>query len=343
MFFYKNYFTFIVITLFRLTIISLLFIWLIHFLVTNNQLINPDPIDIGVNMGIVPPIELFCSMIPIKLGSTIFIRYASSKAKKAKPPVKDIPAPVAPVVKPSVTPSIEPKKGLLSKMWLTTTSVGNTVKNSLNQSQTSSSFKSLCKTCTTLKTNIKNLLWSLVVFTRLDKYFTSNVLFGFKIIGFGIKWILRGFTLFNLLMIVWGVYLNTPILTAKVIVGWLMDFFKVLKITYTDTVAKFLDYIISAANNGFKSVPQHNDTLMDYPEAQMYQKYRELFQVIKDLIPNIESRGKLDPRWYDFLRDRDDFKIYDPINKDTETAKSFSFIKDYWHVFAIAGGVLGLL
>nr|YP_009693756.1 hypothetical protein [Inonotus obliquus]BBN21282.1 hypothetical protein [Inonotus obliquus] len=116
-------------------------------------------------------------------------------------------------------------------------------------------------------------------------------------------------------MVVWIFYFNTPVFTAKLIAGWFIEFFRALKITYTDTVAKFLVYILGAANSGLKSVPKHPDSLMDIPEARMYQNYREVFKVLQDLSPKPDYLSETKSRWYDFLRDRYDFKIYDPINK----------------------------
>ena len=243
-------------------------------------------------------------------------RYASSKAKKVTKVLKEIPT-TLPVKTPAVKQPIEPKKGLFGRLFTSTTTIGSTVKNNLSKSQTTSSFKSLCKTCTTLKTNFKNFLWSILVLFKIDKYFTPKVLFVFRALGFTMKWLTRSFTLFNLVMLSWIVYFNTPTVTAKVITTWLFEFFRVLKITYTDTVAKFLDYVLSAANNGLKSVPKHPESLMDLPEAKMYQQYREVFKVLKDLTPKPDYLGETKPRWYDFMRDRADFKIYDPINKET--------------------------
>nr|YP_009693764.1 hypothetical protein [Inonotus obliquus]BBN21290.1 hypothetical protein [Inonotus obliquus] len=213
---------------------------------------------------------------------------STSKAKKAtktvKEAVKEVPV-AYPVKTPDIKPS-EPSKGLFSRLLSGSTVLANSFRTNLNASQATSSFKSLCKTCTTLKTNLKNFFWSILVFIKLDRFITPKVLFVLSLIGGAFKWLMRGFTLFNLIMFAWIFYFNTPVITAQLLTGWLLDFCSKLKITYTDTVARFLDYLINVAENGLRSVPKHPKTPVEYPEGGFYKQYREIFKMIQDEINN---------------------------------------------------------
>lgn len=217
--------------------------------------------------------------------SYIGTRYASTKIKKTViDTAKEVPV-AYPVKTPKITPS-EPSKGLFSRLLSGSTVLANSFRTNLDTSQAASSFKSLCKTCTTLKTNLKNFFWSLLVFSKLDRFITPKVLFVLSLIGGAVKWLMRAFTLFNLIMVVWIFYFNTPVFTAKLIAGWFIEFFRALKITYTDTVARFLDYLINVAENGLRSIPKHPKTPVEYPEGGFYKQYREIFKMIQDEINN---------------------------------------------------------
>ncbi len=99
---------------------------------------------------------------------------STSKAKKSNKTVKEAvkEVPVAyPVKTPDIKPS-EPSTGLFSRLLSGSTVLANSFRTNLDASQAASSFKSLCKTCTTLKTNLKNFFWSILVFSKLDRFIT---------------------------------------------------------------------------------------------------------------------------------------------------------------------------
>lgn len=186
-----------------------------------------------------------------------------------------------------------------------------------------------------------------MVFLRLDTKVTPNAVYGLRVLWSIVKWVLKLFTLFNVLLLLWVLYFNTPLITAKVLLGLIVDFFKVAFETYKDYVARFFDYVISAADNGLKSVPKHPDTPVEYPDGGFIKQYREIFQMVKDLPPRPDYGEST--RWYDFLRDKNSLKPLNPIeylDPDNKTGSAmhstFTFIKDHWYFFAIGGGVVVL-
>lgn len=188
------------------------------------------------------------------------------------------------------------------------------------------------------------------MFLRLDSKFTPTVVYALSTLWAIVKGVLKLFSLFNIVLFVWVLYFNTPLITAKVLLGLIIDFFRVAFETYKDYVARFFDYVISAADNGLKSVPKHPSTPVEYPDGGFIKQYREIFQMIKDLPPRPDYGETT--RWYDFLRDKSSLNPFKPNNPidylDPENKtggalhNTFSFIKDHWHLFAIGGGVVVL-
>lgn len=76
-------------------------------------------------------------------------------------------------------------------------------------------------------------------------------------------------------------YFNTPVITAKFILGWLGDLFRVAWSSYTETIAKFFDYTIKIFDKGFHSVPKHASKPVEYPDYGFIRENRELS--LKDL------------------------------------------------------------
>nr|YP_009690268.1 hypothetical protein Fomme_000052 [Fomitiporia mediterranea]QEG57048.1 hypothetical protein Fomme_000052 [Fomitiporia mediterranea] len=226
------------------------------------------------------------------------------------------------------------------------------ISSKLNYAPLIDSLKNIKKTLCTLKTNISKFFWNIFVFIKLDKVLTTRVLVFMSLFGMLIRWGIRGFTLFNVIMLGWIFYFNTPVITAKLLTGWILDFFNVGWITYKDIVAKFFDYISSIANTGLSSVPKHHNPPIQYPEGGFIKQYREIFETIKNLPPRSDEMPPVNKKWYDFLRDN-----YQPDNRygfnpnptpDTPNVKStvfsnvFNFVKDNWYYFAIPASVIAV-
>ena len=244
------------------------------------------------------------------------------------------------------------KIGLFKTFFNKSSSLTNKISANINLGPIIDSLKNIKKTLCTLKTNFLKFFWNLIVFIKLDKVITPKVLVIMTLFGMIFKWSFRSFTLFNVIMLCWIFYFNTPVITAKVLAGWLTDFIKVAWSTYTDTVAKFLDYIVSIAENGLKSVPKHHSTPVKYPDGGFIKQYREIFEMIKNLPPRTDEMPPIDKKWYDFLRDQ-----YQPDNRygfnpnptpDTPNVKNnvfanvFHFVKDNWYYFAIPISVIAV-
>lgn len=244
------------------------------------------------------------------------------------------------------------KIGFFKSFFNKSSLLTNKIKANVNLGPIVSSFKNVKKTLCSLKTNISNLFWNLIVFIKLDKLVTTKVLFFMSLFGMLIRWGIRGFTLFNVIMLGWIFYFNTPVITAKLLTGWILDFFNVGWITYKDIVAKFFDYISSIANTGLSSVPKHHNPPIQYPEGGFIKQYREIFETIKNLPPRSDEMPPVNKKWYDFLRDN-----YQPDNRygfnpnptpDTPNVKStvfsnvFNFVKDNWYYFAIPASVIAV-
>ena len=183
-------------------------------------------------------------------------------------------------------------------------------KSKLNFAPIIDSLKNIKKTLGSLKTNFAKFFWNIFVFIKLDKVLTTKVLVFMSLFGMLVRWGFRGFTLFNVILLGWIFYFNTPVITAKLLTGWIMDFFNVGWITYKDIVAKFFDYISSIANTGLSSVPKHHNTPVQYPEGGFIKQYREIFDTIKNLPPRGDEMPPVNKKWYDFLRDQ-----YQPDNR----------------------------
>lgn len=156
-----------------------------------------------------------------------------------------------------------------------------------------------------------------------------------KTIGLSIKWILRGWMLFNFTMATWVLYYNTPFLTLKVLITWLYDFIKVAKDTYLDFVARFLDYLIELFNNGVKNIPKHPKKPVNFDGPSILDDYIKAFQPLKDLAPKPDL-PKIESRWYDLFRD-EQLSVH-KINY-WEAAKSTMF---YVAIGLTTAGVIGL-
>ena len=225
-----------------------------------------------------------------------------------------------------------PSVGLFKSFYLKT-------KDGLNNSQTVPMYKAFCKTCVTLRTNIKNLVWSLMVLLKLDKLFTPRVLFVISLIRPMLKWGFRGFALFNLIVLSWLLWFNTPVITLKLLAGLFKDFFTVSFKTYTDTIARFFDYIIKGLDEGFKNVPGSRIEPLRYPNEGFVKEYKKLLEMIKDLPPRSEVPVGTS-RWYDFLRDLDSDTVKklvptDPAKDNNSIiANNIKFIKDNWQYLA---------
>lgn len=211
-----------------------------------------------------------------------------------------------------------------------------------------SNYKTLSRSYSLFKSNMVSFILNILSFVGLDKIIYSKI---FLFLRVTFKWLLRGFTIFNFVLVVWIFYFNTPVITAKLILGWLGDFFRVAKLTYTDTIARFLDYLSGAAENGLKSVPKHAVKPVEYPDGGFIKTYREIFQQIKDLPPRTELPS-VRSRWYDFLRDPYDLnkpKVVpsNPFMPDNGPMPRdnvyyiLNYLKDYWQIALIAtGGVI---
>nr|YP_010455107.1 hypothetical protein NYK79_mgp41 [Porodaedalea mongolica]UUA03949.1 hypothetical protein [Porodaedalea mongolica]WCF76709.1 hypothetical protein [Porodaedalea mongolica] len=125
------------------------------------------------------------------------------------------------------------KTSLFNSLLSKSSNITNSLKDNLKTSQTVSSYRSLSKTYNTFKTNFKNLIWSVVVFLRLDSYFTPTVIKALLFLGVTFKWAMRSFTLFNFLLVVWIFYFNTPIHISSVNLGELTTTFTNSSITNT--------------------------------------------------------------------------------------------------------------
>lgn len=116
----------------------------------------------------------------------------------------------------------------------------------------------------------------------LDKFLSPNIWLFFKIT---FKWLFRLLTIFNIVLALWIFYFNTPIITTKLLLGWIADFFRVAWYTYTDTIAKFFDYIAKIGESGLKNVPTRNTNPVESPDYGFIKQYRELFSKIRELPP----------------------------------------------------------
>ena len=180
--------------------------------------------------------------------------------------------------------------------------VVTSMKKHLAASNTLSAFKSITKSYSSIKTNIKSFLWSLIVLCKLDKLITPKVIKILSVCKIIFKVCTYGFGVFNVSMFTWLFYYNYPTITFTLITGWILDFFKVAKVTYTDTIATFLDYLINIVDNGISNVPKHPNKPVEYPSEGFIDKYREIFEKLRDLPPRAEW-PRVNKRWYDFLRD----------------------------------------
>lgn len=209
----------------------------------------------------------------------------------------------------------------------------------IKRSSIVTTFKSILKSITTVKNNIGKFIWSVIEFLRLDKILTPTVLKIVKLTGKGFRYLSSLFILFNFILITWLCYYNSPILTYKLLFGWILDFISVAKITYSDIVAKFFDYISSIGENGIKSVPLEKDNkqLIDYTNNEFINGYKEVFGKIKELPLNNDYIQEPKSRWYDFLRD-DNLSLEDK-NRNTIA----SVIKDNYQYFIYPLGFLVLV
>ena len=117
------------------------------------------------------------------------------------------------------------------------------------------------------------------------------------------------------------------------------DFFTVSFKTYTDTIARFFDYIIKGLDEGFKNVPGSRIEPLRYPNEGFVKEYKKLLEMIKDLPPRSEVPVGTS-RWYDFLRDLDSDTVKklvptDPAKDNNSIiANNIKFIKDNWQYLA---------
>lgn len=112
-----------------------------------------------------------------KPGYSLSNKRFASKSSKAHKLTKSgkVSTPVTPNVVPEIKVVDTSKVGLFKSLFNKTTGLTSGLSERLNNSQASSSFKSLCKTCSTLKTNNKNLGWSILVFFNLDRFLPIGV------------------------------------------------------------------------------------------------------------------------------------------------------------------------
>ena len=80
----------------------------------------------------------------------------------------------------------------------------------------------ISKLIDSIKEIITSTLWNILVILKLDKILSpilkNNI---FLIIKITFKWLWRTVTLFNLILVLWLFYFNTPVVTGKLILGWI--------------------------------------------------------------------------------------------------------------------------
>ena len=220
---------------------------------------------------------------------------------------------------------------------------------SIRKSHMNTLFKTLGRTYNTFKMLIGNMLWEVLVILRIDRLVTPLIKNIFLILMITVKYLWKFVSLVNIIIIIWLFYFNTPVITGKLILGWLGDFFRVAWVSYTDTVAKFFDYFNRIIESGFNSVPKRPSKPVEYPDYGFIREFREVFRKLRELPPSIEDST---PRWYDSLRDkyvdnRPNYNIFldnkfnnTPDNNTSFISNAYQFMKDYWHIGAIVGSVI---
>nr|YP_010697842.1 hypothetical protein P1Q01_mgp23 [Phellinidium ferrugineofuscum]WCF76803.1 hypothetical protein [Phellinidium ferrugineofuscum] len=175
-----------------------------------------------------------------------------------------------------------------------------------------SSFRAISRTTSTLRTNVRNLLYNLLSLTGLTRYYTPATAPLFALLGRTLKYLKWCFWSFNLAMMVWVLYYNTPFLTAKVILMWFWGFIKGIKTLYLDYIYNFINYITEGFKMGFDKVPAHKGAkeLTDKfnhinkiaADARYVDEFHSVLSDIKKLEPQWKT-GKGQPRWYDMFKD----------------------------------------
>ena len=214
------------------------------------------------------------------------------------------------------------------------------------------SLKGIARSYSNIKYYINNLMWNFAMLLGLDKILSPVIIKLFYFFKVTFSYLLKVFTIVNIIIAIWIFYFNTPVITGKLLLGIIGDFFRVAWNTYTDNICKFFDYINKGFENGFKSLPKHAVKPVEYPNNGFIKEYRELFRKLRELVPSSEISK---PRWYDSLRDlyKEPIKPYPvnpyPINPNNTTnihgyfdmfSNIYSFMKDYWYIGAIVGGVV---
>lgn len=241
-----------------------------------------------------------------------------------------------------------PKLSLLTKIR----NSNALIKSKIKSSETLSSLKLLRLSYNNFKINLTKFIYSILSTFGIARIVNPFTLTLFIFIKVTLKWLFRALSLFNIVLIIWIFYFNTPIITAKLILGWLGDFFRVGWTTYTNSIAKFFDYINKVLEHGFKSVPSQNPKPIEYPNYGFIKEYRELFRKLSELTP-ISSEYQ-PRRWYDSLRDhyidRTPTNPFFPSNPSNPTNpfnggdtpsyfnglyNVYQFMRDYWYVGAI--------
>lgn len=205
------------------------------------------------------------------------------------------------------------------------------------------SFKLIKKTTSTLRTNVRNLLFSLLSLTGLTKFYTPATAPLFALLGKALKYLKWCFWSFNLAMMVWVLYYNTPYLTAKVILMWFWGFVKSIKVMYFDYIYNFINYITEGISKGFHNAPKHSGAkeLTDKfnhinkiaADATYIDEFHSVLSDIKKLEPQWRT-GKGVPRWYDVFRDD-----YKPSSWLRSAPSHVSDSLNYWE---LAKSALGL-
>lgn len=201
-------------------------------------------------------------------------------------------APVTPVadVNPVTTNTAVPQGGLLSLIKNRFSSATAVPGVTVLRGQ----VKTISKTTSTLKTNVKNLLSH--IFPILNHPY-------FKYFSIMFKWLVRGWALFNFAIACWFLYYNGLFPTMWGVWYFLYNQIGVIFDAYWDGVAKFLDYCNKVISGGTSGVPHVRPTNYDFSKYQETRsQLKKAIKVIGDLSPT-PADTPLEPHWYDFMRD----------------------------------------